>query len=315
MRPYLDVTPPLFAIPFGIAGLSGAWDISGLPRTAVVASFLAVVSAVLAVLLAIGWIAQLVRRERDLVTDLRDPLLGPSVPAISISAMLVSTRLLAPTQTLGRTLVAIFALLTIAGGLAVVIAWLIPRLPLRDYHPGFYLPTAGGSLLAAQCVTLLGWTGLAQALFFVGLASWLLLGFVTSLRLARKPLATAARPVMAIQIAAPALAGNTYLVVFQRFDGYAIALAAVTAVMGVVQLLLISYYRQAPFGPAFWVSSFSYATTAALALRWINHELPPGTDALRALTLALGTGVIALLTIATVRAIGRGQFLVRRGQQ
>ena len=79
---------------------------------------------------------------------------------------------------------------------------------------------------------------------------------------------------LAIEIAAPALAANTYLVVFHRFDGYAIALAAVTVAMGIVQLGLIPYYRRAPFGPAFWVGSFSYATAATLAMRWINQELP-----------------------------------------
>jgi tellurite resistance protein len=308
----VEVTPALFAIPFGFAGLSGAWNLSGAPCAAIVAIVLAAISAVLVVALAMPWVARLVRHESSLAAELRDPVLGASLPALPISAMLVSARLLVAADTLGRTLVAIFAILTLVTGVAIVVAWLVPRLPLGAYQPGFYLPTAGGSLLAAQCLTGLGWTGFAQVLFFVGLASWLILAVVTSLRLARTPLTPALRPVMAIQLAAPALAGNTYLVVFHRFDGYAITLAAITVVMGLVEVALIPYYRRAQFGPAFWVTSFSYATTDTLALRWIIHGRPVGTDAWRAVTLAPVTGMIVLLAVATVRAIDRGQFLLRR---
>jgi tellurite resistance protein len=308
----ITVTPPLFGIAFGFAGLSGTWRETGRHSTSVVANLLAGVSAVLAVALAIPWITQLARRETDLRTELRDPALGPSVPALPIAAMLLSSTLLATFTTVGRTLVALFAFLTLVGGLAVVTAWVVSRLPLRKYHPGFYLPTAGGTLLSAQCVTYLGWVGLAQALFFIGLGSWVSLGLVTSLRLARSPLPPAMRPVLAIEVAAPALAGNAYAVVFNRFDGYALALAAVTAIMGIVQVGLIPYYRRAPFGPAFWTAAFSYATTATLALRWINHEHPTGADLWRTLTLAVATGVVVLLSGASVVAIGRAQFFTRR---
>jgi tellurite resistance protein len=226
--------------------------------------------------------------------------------------MLVSTTLFDRANTLARTLVAIFAVLTLVSGIAVVVAWMVTRLPLRAYHPGFYLPTAGAALLAAQCVIGLHGIGFAHALFFVGLASWLILGLVTSLRLIRAPLPLALRPVLTIEIAAPALAANTYLVVFHRFDGYAIALAAVSVAMGIVQLGLIPSCLRAPFGPAFWIGSFSYATAATLAMRWINQELPAAADWWRAATLTVATGVVVLLALATARAIGRGQFVQRR---
>jgi tellurite resistance protein len=140
----------------------------------------------------------------------------------------------------------------------------------------------------------------------------LILAVVTTLRLVQTPLPLPLRPVLAIEIAAPALAGNTYLVVFHRFDGYALTLAAITVAMGIVQIALLPYYRQAPFGPAFWVSSFSYATAATLAVRWINHELPPGADWWRAASVTVATGVVAALALATARAVSRGQFISRR---
>ena len=47
-RGELIITPPLFAIPFGIAGLCGTWRITGPHWTTVVGDVLAVISAVLA---------------------------------------------------------------------------------------------------------------------------------------------------------------------------------------------------------------------------------------------------------------------------
>jgi tellurite resistance protein len=308
----LLITPPLFGMTFGFAGLSGAWRVPGQHWMTVVADLLTGIAAVLAVALAIPWVSQLVRRESDLRAELSDPVLGPSVPVIAISAMLLSTTLLVHAEILGRALLILFAFLTLAGGVAVVAAWIVTRLPLHRYHPGFYLPTAGGTLLTAQCVTSLGWVWPARTLFFVGLACWLILGVITSLRLARTPLPPALRPVVVIEIAAPALASNTYVVVFHRYDGYALALTTVTIVMGIVQLILTPYYRRAPFGAAFWAGAFSYATTAALALRWIDHEHPNGAALWRVVTLALATGVVVLLSVATVSAIRHGEFFTQK---
>ena len=303
------VTPPMFAIPFGLAGLSGCWRALGESGATVVADGLTALSALLTVVLAIPWFAQLVRRRTRLGVELSDPARGPSVPVVAITAMLLSATGLRAWSILGPTLVEVFAVLAVAGGVAVVSAWLVTRLPLRGYHPGFYLPTAGGSLLAAQGMAGLGREGLAQSLFFVGLASWLILGVVTTARLVHTPLPLALRPVMVIELAAPALAGNTYVVVFGRFDVYCVLLTAVTVLMAVLQVVLVPYYRRAPLGPASWSAAFSYATAAALALRWVDHGAPAGAVLLRALALALATAVVVRLSVATLAAGHRGRFV------
>jgi tellurite resistance protein len=305
------ITPPAFGIPFGFAGLSGTWRVVGEQWTAGVADALAAVSAVLAVGFSIPWLVQLCRRERRLWGDLGDPVTGPFVPVFAITPMLLSTTLLDWNYTLGRALVGLFALLTVASCLGVVIAWLATRLPINGYHPGFYLPTAGGTLLAAQCMTNLRWQGAAQALFFVGVASWLVLGVVTTLRLVRAPLPLALRPVVVIELAAPALATNTYLAVFDRYDGYALALSAVTVVLAAAQFALIKYYLGAPFGLPYWAAAFGYAVAATFALMWIHHEHPPAAGLWRGLAVAFATGVVVLLSVVTVRASRHGLFLDR----
>lgn len=48
-------------------------------------------------------------------------------------------------------------------------------------------------------------------------------------------------------------------------------------------------------------------------MRWISHEHPAGAAVWRGLTLTLASGVVVLLSAATVRAARRGQFFTRRG--
>lgn len=77
------------------------------------------------------------------------------MPAAAFTAMLLSATLIPVAGATGRTLVAVFAILTLILCLAVVAGWILGRLPLRDYNPSFYLPTVGGTMLTAQSVTVL----------------------------------------------------------------------------------------------------------------------------------------------------------------
>jgi len=127
---------------------------------------------------------------------------------------------------------------------------------LIDYNPSFYLATVCGAILTAQSIT-----GLAQPLFAVGLAAWLVLGVITGVRLVRGPnLPRRSKTTLVMELAAPSLAGNTYLVVFRRYDSAALALALAAILMGVVQLARIPAYRRVWSNPGFWSFAFTYAT-------------------------------------------------------
>ena len=313
----VKVTPGLFAIALGFEGLSGAWRAASWADHSLseVADIIAVISAVLLLALVIPWMVQLLRRQDDLLAQLRDPAVGPSVPVAAFTAMLLSATLIPVAGATGRTLVAVFAILTLILCLAVVAGWILGRLPLRDYNPGFYLATVGGTMITAQNVTLLGWTGLAQALFVLGLAAWLVLGAITGVRLVRGPkLPPPLQTTLVLELAAPALAGNTYLVVFGRYDPAAITLALATMLMGAVQLALIPAYRRVWFNPGFWSFAFTYATASTLALRWTEHEQPAGALVWQWLTLGLLTTLVLVLTVRSVVALRQGEFLSHRPQ-
>jgi tellurite resistance protein len=204
----ITIEPPHLGIPFGIAGLSGTWRATGEGSATAVADVLAGVAAVVAVAVSTPLVVELVRRRRRLWSDLADPAAGPFVPVFAITPMLLSTALLAWSVAVARPLVVPFAVLAVGGGAAVVAYWLVSRLRLLDYQPGFYLPTAGATLLAAQCLSSIGWTGAARVLFAVGLTSWLVLAVVTSWRLAFRPMPVSLRPVVVIELAAPAWPGT-----------------------------------------------------------------------------------------------------------
>jgi tellurite resistance protein len=275
-----------------------------------VANATAWISAFVALVLVIGWVTTLVATDSTVLAQVRDPVVGPSVPVIAITAMILSTTLLSVASSLGRALVVVFAFTTLAAGLTVVASWVIGRLSLRSYHPGFYLPTVGGAMLTAQSLTDIGWIGFARALFFIGLGAWLLLGLLTTLRLVRGPaLSIGLTPILVMEIAAPALASNTYLVVFDRFDAYAIVLTWATIIMGILQLALIPTYRRAWFTPSFWTAAFTYATVASLALRWVTHEAPVGAIWWQVAVLALVSLLVVVLTVRTCQALKRREFL------
>jgi tellurite resistance protein len=314
----VKVTPGLFAIALGFEGLSNAWRVaSGSGHSfSGVAGVLAVISAVLLLAVVLPWIAQLVRRQDNLITQLRDPAAGPSVPVAAFTAMLLSAALIPVSGALGRALVAIFAVLTLVVCLAVVAGWVLGRLSWRDYNPGFYLATVGGTMLTAQSITHLGWTGLAQTLFALGLAAWVALGIISGVRLVRGPqLPPALQTTLVLELAAPALAGNTYLVVFRHYDSVAIALALATLLMGAVQLALIPVYRRAWFNPGFWSFAFTYATACTLALRWTEHEQPAGAIVWQSLILGLLSALVLALTIRSVIALRHGEFVPRKPQE
>src|SRR5258708_33003251 len=78
-------------------------------------------------------------------------------------------------------------------------------------------------------------------------------------------------PTLAILIVPPVIAGNAYFVLTGgRIDLLAYVLAGFIVLMALVQLRLAPLYFKLPFSPGFWSFTFSYAATAAYALRWIH---------------------------------------------
>jgi tellurite resistance protein len=263
------------------------------------------------------WVATLIWYGRDVVrggrlrTELKDPVFAPFTALIVIVPMLLGVALAGHARLAGELVFGISLAVTVAVGGWLSGEWILAELPLARWHPGYFLPTVGGGLIGAGGSAALGHRILAMAMFGYGLICWLILGAIIRLRLytasaLRPPL----RATIAIEVAPPVVAGNTwFLLNGARVDAIAAGLAGYAVLMVLVQLRLIPFYRRVPFGPGWWAFSFSYAAAFTLAVNWLAAERVPGRTLWVAALLAVISGGIAALAVPTVRRLVAGTYL------
>jgi tellurite resistance protein len=211
-RPAHLVTANLFGIPFGVAGLAQCWS------TAYALGFvpawpgqlLWVVTALTYVVLLVLYLRNVVRTGR-VGTEVGDRTFGPFTALVVIIPMLLGVALAGPAPRTGTTLfVASMILVALYGGWLSG-QWIVQTVPLERWHPGYFLPTVAGPLLAAGGCATLGLPGLARVLFGYGLVCWVVLGSIILVRLFTLPLPpTPLVPTLAIELAPPRPAGTAW---------------------------------------------------------------------------------------------------------
>ena len=306
------VTPNLFAVSFGLAGLAQAWTLAA----STTSSPPAVADALWAVV-GLVWLGVLALYVRDLVrggrwrTELADATFAPFVSLAVIVPMLLGVALSGHAYAAGVSLfgVAFAGTLVLGGWLSG--QWIVADLTLDDWHPGFFLPTVAGGYLASECWATLGHDGMARLMFGYASVCWSVLGSVVLLRLFTRPLLrTPLLPTMAIELAPPAVGGAAWFAIDGgRADTVAHALAGYALLMGLVQLRLVGVYRRVPFGLAWWAFAFSYAAAFVDGLWWIRVEHVAHAAAWTFLLLTLLTAAIGTLVVRTLVAVRRGTFL------
>ena len=147
--------------------------------------------------------------------------------------------------------------------------------------------------------------------FGVGMICWMVLGSLILNRLFFRPTLPAALiPTLAIEVAPPVVAGNTYFFLTGgRVDLFAYILAGYAVLMALVQLRLAPVYLKLAFTPGFWGFTFSYAAAAGFALRWIGIAHPPASAFLGLAVLAGITLLIGGIAVRTLLALGQGKLL------
>jgi tellurite resistance protein len=312
-RPKAGITPNMFGIAYGLAGLATCWGYAAILKLAptAVADALFIITAAAWLVLIAGYLPQVPRRPGGWRAELADPVMGPFVSLIPIVGMLLAIGLMPHSLTVGRWLFGIFAAATtlLAGWMTG--QWIAGDLDLDKLHSGYVLPAVAGGLIASIGAAHAGWTGLAHAFMGLGVVSWLLIGSVILARLlVRPPLPRPLTPTLAIEVAPPALAGLAYLAITHgKVDIIALALGGFTALAAIVQLRLIPVYRHLAFTPASWSFAFPYAAAATFALHWLNYGKPLGYKTWAWIILLAITAFIAVLTAQTTAALRRRRFL------
>ena len=244
--------PNLFAIPFGLAGLAQCWTVGhdlgtapGWPGNA-----LWVVTAAVWLLVAGAWFSRH-WRPADLARELADPTTGPFVAVSAIVPMLLGAALARQLPTAGHVvfLVALGATLLAGGWLSG--QWILSETTLAQWHPGYFLPTVGGGLIAAAVSAGFGWDPLARLMFGYGAVCWIVLGSIILTRLFTAPaLPVPLRTTLAIELAPSVVAGLAWFRINGgRVDAVALGPAGYALLMAMVQVRLVPLYRPLPFGP------------------------------------------------------------------
>lgn len=310
-RPRL--TPNLFGICFGIAGLAEAWAAAtplGVPAR--VPDVLWAVTAVCWAVTVIAYIHDTIRSGR-LHSELSDPIFGPFIALVPIVLMLLGVALADYARPAGLVVFAVGLVATVVLGGWLTGQWILADMTLPQWHPGYFLPTVAGGLLASSCSSTLGFNILARMMFGYGVICWLLLGSILLLRLLTQPvLANPLLPTMAIEMAPPVVAGVAWFGINgDRPDGVALLLAGYAVLMGLVQLRLLPAYRTVPFGPGWWSFSFSYAAVFVDTVFWLRAEHVSHARSWAELLLAVVSAGILVLALRTCAALKRGTFLPR----
>ena len=312
-RALLAVPANFYAIPFGLVGLARVWrlagDLYGLPASIGAALFL--VSALVYLVLLASFAARLVLAPGAIASELKHPVLGPFYSLLPISGMLLAVGLqpYAP----GAALVVFwicFLATTLLGGWLTG-QWIVAELDPDKFHPGYFLPTVAGGLLGGECAAHFGVVVLGWMSFGVGLICWVVLGSIILNRLFFRPTLPAALiPTLAIEVAPPVVAFNTYFVLSGgRVDLFAYILAGYAVLMVLVQLRLAPMYLKLAFTPGFWGFTFSYAAAAGFALRWIGITHSPATLFLGLAVLVVITLLIGGIAVRTLVALGQGKLI------
>jgi tellurite resistance protein len=303
--------PNLFGVPFGVAGLAACWAAAAgsAHPPPVVSTLLWALAAAALLVIGLPYLGQVVRG-RGLAAELADPTFGPFTSVPGMLVMLLGGAVGPWSRPVGTAVFLVGLLATILIGGYLSGQWILSDLQLAQWHPGYFLPTVGGGLLAANVAARLGLDRTAAAMFGWGLVCWLALGSIVLARLFTQPmLPEKLRPTMAIELAPPAVAGNAWFAMNGgRIDLVAAMLAGYGLLMLLVQVRLAPLYRRVPFGPGTWAFAFSYLQAVTLGLHWLEVAQISG-DAIVAWTLvALSTTGVIVLVLRTVVGLARGTF-------
>jgi tellurite resistance protein len=303
-----------FAIPLGLAGLGEVWTVLGSEHDAP-----ALVGDVIMLIAAAAWVAVMAAYLSYLITtaaptgkafsaDFLDPIGSPfGSLAVIVPVALASDGLYPHAAASGRVITDFFIALTVLVGSWFTGQWIYGPLDLDRFHPGYFLPTVAGGLIAAEGAALVGPRRLAEVLLGFGVMSWVVVGSLILGRLFFRPLLP---PTMAIEVAPAAVSTAAWFAIHGRsIDTVTAFLAGYGVLMVLAQLRLLPAYLRLKFMPTFWAFTFSWAAVVGSAILWLQSTQPAGYRSWQYVLAAALTAFIGAIAIRTLIAHSRHQYL------
>lgn len=316
-RPWLARIPPgLFAIPFGLLGLAGAWRRMAAFKweyaDAIAGALLNIATGLLELLLLL-WLVRLIRFRADVARDFNHPVHGAMLSLAPLSVMLAVALWTAPGSALaaggwGAPITALALALQAVIAARVVSQVATGAIAGDTMTPALYLPPVGGGLIGAMALAVLGHHGWAVLLFGTALGGWALLEVRVLNRLFAGPLPPPLRPTLGVEIAPapvatlaasmlwPALPADVLLI------GLGVACGPILAV-----LARWRWWSGVPFSAGFWSFSFPVAAFASAIVETVRRGAWPPPVAYAAVLVA--TALILFLTLRTLLLLVRGRLI------
>jgi tellurite resistance protein len=304
----------IFGMGFGIAGLATAWRIA-------VDQHLAPheVSDILIGLAAVAWLVSVLLYLRYVLTtrsalnsDLRDMTVGPFASLALITPILLAADGIAPySRSAAAAIIDVFIVGVVLLGGWFTGTWLQGGTELDRLHPGYFLPTVAGGLVASAGAAEVGQERLAEFMLGFGILCWVIVGSMILGRLIFRPaLPDALAPTMAIEVAPAAVASLAYFFAHgPHITPFVTGLAGYGLLMVVAQVPLMSRYVRLKFSLATWAFTFSWAAVASTLLFWIDAEHVSGGKTLSYLDLAAISLLVTAIAVRTAVAISQGRLL------
>jgi tellurite resistance protein len=313
----MRVPPNTFGASFGLAGLAESWSIVGDEGrvSTVVADVLMLVAAAIWALSVLGYLISGVRHPRSIRHDLTDPTAAPFVPlALIVPMLLIGLGLADHAPDLSAVLIDVLIGLTVVHG-----AWFTGQLFYGDYpfeklHPGYFLPTIAGGLIAAAAAASVNQDRLGYVMLGYGLICWAILGSLIFARIVSGPsLPDALLPTMAIEVAPAAVATLAYFALNgYEIDTFVAILAGYGVLMALAQIRLVPRFFQLKFSLGFWAFTFAWAAVANATLYWIDITHPGGQGLLSWIVLIAISVLIGAITLRSLSELVQGRYFPRQ---
>ena len=214
----------LFAIVMGLAGLAIAWTRAeaAFHAPAAIGNTLAWLTGLAFIVIAIGYIAKLVRHPEDVAKELRNPVRLNFFPTISIGLLLLSIVFLERHAPTARVLWVVGTALQFGFTLYVMNAW-IHRTGIEVAHvnPAWFIPVVGNVLVPIAGVRFFP-VEISWFFFSLGIVFWLVLLTIVMYRLFfHAPLPERLAPTLFILIAPPAVGCIAWFALTGAVDAFA----------------------------------------------------------------------------------------------
>jgi tellurite resistance protein len=297
------IPPNYFGSCLGLAGLAEVWAIAADQHRVPpgVGTGLSVLAALVWLGVLIAYLLHLVLVDHKVLEqDLGNPVTGPFLSLALITPMLLAVLGIYPhAATAGKIVFDVFLVLTVLLGGWFTGQWMITGPELDQIHPGYFLPTVAGGLIASDGAAITGQHRLAEVMFGYGMICWVVLGSIILTRLFTRPLPPKPLiPTLAIEIAPPAVASLAWFDAHSDgVDAVASGLAGYGLLMILVQLRLLPIFVRLPYMPSTWSFTFPWAAVAAAGLHWLGALHPTGYAAWQWVVIVAITVLVGAIAV------------------